>query len=104
MNLIATLTMLIGLVPVVSEYVNKGFMSLFGKELQGFLALLKSWIVGVGLTMIAAYNSPEMFDNFPTGNKLLLGIIWGIVVSLCANGVFQFDKVKDFLVLIKARK
>jgi hypothetical protein len=103
-DLLITLGWLVPLATSASEYVNKFFTTLFGHELQGKAALVKSWVVAILITTSVAAIDPSLFGGYPNHTWWILGPVWGVVVAAVSNGLFQLDQVKTALTFIKARK
>lgn len=103
-DLLITLGWLVPLATTSSEYVNKLFVFLFGKEIQGKAAFVTSWITAIAITTAVAYFDPALFGGYPNHTWWILGPAWGAAVAAVSNGLFQLDQVKSFLTIIGARK
>lgn len=103
-DLLVTLGILVPIVTAAAEYVGKISEQVFGRKLDGTIALVKSWIVSIAICIALAMVDISAFGNVLPLAPWLQGMVVGAVVALLANGAFQLDQVKSFLSLIKARK
>ena len=103
-DLLITLGWLVPAATSASEYLAALIERSFGLQLQGKVAVLKSWLVAIAITTAAAAYDPELFGGIPSSTWWILGPVWGVVVAGLSNGLFQLDQVKTFLTVIRARK
>jgi hypothetical protein len=104
MDLLTTLTALVSGLIGFSEVFFKGLKDQFKVKISGIWSLVVTWIFGIGATMLAAYINIEWFESFPFTEWYWTGLLWGVVVSLCANGLFKLEWVQKILIVIKVRK
>lgn len=103
-DLLITLGWLVPAATSASEYVASAIEKIFGVQLQGKIAVLKSWVVAIAITTAAAAYDPELFGGIPSSTWWILGPVWGVVVAGLSNGLFQLEQVKTLLTVIRARK
>ena len=92
-ELITNVAILAALVVVASEYLSKL------TKAGGFWAQFQSWAVSVVLAGVASYLGLGIFPNV----SLLAILLYGLLVGLVANGVFEIPYTKTVLTWIKAR-
>lgn len=103
-DLFTTFPVLIAAVITASEYIDKIW------DLDGLAAWIRSAVIGLLLTFVGAYFQLGLFADC-TLFEFWCGLTWyyqGLIASVivigASNGLFAFEKVKNILVLIKARK
>lgn len=102
--LLATLAGLITQTPITTEYIASLISRVTKKKLDGNSAMILSWVVGIGSTMFAAWTNVDLFLSWPFAVWWQQGLLYGVIVSGCANGLFRFEIVKKILVIVRARK
>lgn len=92
----ATFASLVAATPVVTEFIKK----ILGGNLPSWLNQLISWVVGVGLTMLAwGFNLGFLSDT-----SWQMALLYGFGASLCANGVFDTALVQWLISVIGKKK
>ena len=92
-ELITNVAIMAAVVVIGSEYLSKL------TKAGGFWAQFQSWALGVILAWIASYVGIGIFTNVTLFSVLLYGLLIGLV----ANGIFDIPFSKTVLEWIKAR-
>ena len=68
-------------------------------KLSGLAAQIQSWVVAAILAGIASYLGIGIFPNV----SVFAVLVYGLLIGLVSNGVFEIPITKTLLVWIKAR-
>jgi hypothetical protein len=90
MALINTLLILASLVMIGSEYITKY------TKVSGSLAQIQAWIIAVLLGIFCAWLNFGIFDGVDTKG----GVLYGILIGLISNGIFDIKLIKELLIKI----
>jgi len=88
--LINTLLILASLVVVGNEYITKY------TKVKGTLAQVQSWAVAILLGIFCAWLNFGIFNGVDTKG----GILYGVLIGLISNGIFDIKFIKDLLIKI----
>lgn len=91
--LINTLMILSPAVVVASESVTKY------TKVKGTLAQIQSWVIAILVGILCAWLNFGIFNGVGTRG----GILYGIIIGLISNGIFDLSIVKTFLEKIKIK-
>jgi hypothetical protein len=89
-SLINTLLVLAALVVVGAEYITKY------TKVDGTLAQIQSWVVAILLGIFCAWLNFGIFDGVDTKG----GVLYGILIGLISNGIFDIKLIKELLIKI----
>ena len=93
-EIITNVGLMAALAIVSSEYLSRL------TNFSGFVAQVQSWAVSVLIASIASYLGIGIFPNV----SFLSTALYGLLVGLVANGIFEIPFTKTVLTWIKARK
>lgn len=93
MELFATLFTLGSLAVIATEWVTK-----FTK-VKGTLAQMQSWAVAIIIGIFCAWLDFGIFD----GTSTIGGVLYGVLIGLISNGIFDMNFVKKILEMISLR-
>ena len=94
MNLFATLSALAALSVIGCEWVSK-----FTKA-KGTMAQIQSWAVSVTIGIFCSWLEFGIFNDVSTKG----GILYGILIGLISNGIFDISLVKRVLEMVRLRE
>jgi uncharacterized membrane protein YeaQ/YmgE (transglycosylase-associated protein family) len=92
-ELVNTLFVLSSLVVVASEYASKY------TKVKGTLSQIQSWVISILIGIFCAWLNFGIFNGVDTKG----GILYGILIGLISNGIFDMSFVKQLLTMIGAR-
>ena len=92
-ELVNTLFILASLVVVGAEYASKY------TKVKGTLAQIQSWVISILLGIFCAWLNFGIFNGVDTKG----GILYGVLIGLISNGIFDMSFVKQLLTMIGAR-
>lgn len=92
-ELLNTLFILGSLAVIASEYASKY------TKVSGTLAQIQSWAISIIIGVFCAWLDFGIFDGTTTKG----GVLYGILIGLISNGIFDMSFVKKILEMIGAR-
>lgn len=92
-ELLNTLFILSSLAVIASEYVSKY------TKVSGTLSQIQSWVISIVIGVICAWLDFGIFDGTTTKG----GVLYGVLIGLISNGIFDMSFVKTILEKIGAR-
>lgn len=92
-ELVNTLFVLSSLVVVASAYASKY------TKVKGTLSQIQSWVISILVGIFCAWLNFGVFNGVDTKG----GILYGILIGLISNGIFDMSFVKQLLIMIGVR-
>ncbi len=92
-ELFATLFSLGSLSVIATEWITK-----FTK-LHGTMAQIQSWVISIVIGILCAWLNFGLFN----GTSTIGGVLYGILIGLISNGIFDMEFVKRLLEMIRLR-
>lgn len=92
-ELFTTLFVLGSGVVVLSEYVTKW------TKVKGTWAQIQSWVIAILVGLFCSWLNFGIFN----GTNNMGGILYGVLIGLISNGIFDMAAVKKILEMIYAR-
>ncbi len=92
-ELFTTLSALGSLSVIATEWISKY------TKVSGTLAQIQSWAVAILIGIFCAWLNFGIFN----GTTTMGGILYGILIGLISNGIFDLSFVKTILEMIKVR-